>query len=119
MQSGLQSAAMPTQKQHFFENSFAQSPLWSFFPMALWSGIRADDNTVREVHRINKLALLAVSQSFRIPFGVDLEWNSDGCPDAGLHRGKWPWLGLFLTEKLRRDVIKIPHPCKARKVGTP
>jgi hypothetical protein len=39
--------------------------------MALWSGIRADDTTVREVHRINKLALLAVSQSFRIPFGVD------------------------------------------------
>ena len=39
--------------------------------MALWLGIRADDTTMREVHRIDKLALFAVFQSFRIPFGVD------------------------------------------------
>jgi hypothetical protein len=48
-----------------------------------------------------------------------LGWICRGCPDAGLHRGQWRWLGLFPTEKLRRDVIKIPTLAKPARMGHP
>jgi hypothetical protein len=87
--------------------------------MALWSGIRADDTTVREVHLINKFAFWLCLSRFRFHSVLILGWICGGCADVGLHRGQWPWLGLFPAEKLRRDGIKIPTLAKPARMGHP